>query len=128
MARLRYSVSFYAIIDFLAVFPYYVALSSAYVDQYDDYLRLLRLLRILKVTVYTIIHYNAVGGKCDLGEGGILRTMRREAQPRDTRSIEDYLMTGKADRTDRELVVERKNMTLPYSEPVLILVMFHQPW
>lgn len=49
MARLRYSVSFYAAIDFLAVFPYYLARLSAEVDQYDNYLRLLRLLRILKV-------------------------------------------------------------------------------
>lgn len=51
MARLRYVVSFYAIIDFLAVFPYYLAQTSARVDQYDNYLRLLRLLRILKVSV-----------------------------------------------------------------------------
>ena len=49
MARLRYSVSFYAVIDFLAVFPYYLARLSTEVDQYDNYLRLLRLLRILKV-------------------------------------------------------------------------------
>lgn len=49
MARLRYSVSFYAVIDFLAVFPYYLARLSPEVDQYDNYLRLLRLLRILKV-------------------------------------------------------------------------------
>ena len=49
VARLRYMVSFYAIVDFLAVFPYYFAETFAWVDQYDDYLRLLRLLRILKV-------------------------------------------------------------------------------
>ena len=49
MARLRYMVSFYAVIDFLAIFPYYVAQMSVRVDQYDNYLRLLRLLRILKV-------------------------------------------------------------------------------
>lgn len=51
MARLRYSVSFYALVDFLAVFPYYLARLSPWVDQYDNYLRLLRLLRILKVSV-----------------------------------------------------------------------------
>ncbi|CAN0421207.1 unnamed protein product, partial [Hapterophycus canaliculatus] len=50
VARLRYMVSFYAVIDFLAVFPYYLAQASARVDEYDNYLRLLRLLRILKVT------------------------------------------------------------------------------
>lgn len=49
MARLRYMVSFYAVIDFLAIFPYYVAQMSVRVDEYDNYLRLLRLLRILKV-------------------------------------------------------------------------------
>lgn len=49
MARLRYMVSFYAMIDFLAIFPYYVAQMSARVDEYDNYLRLLRLLRIIKV-------------------------------------------------------------------------------
>ena len=52
MARLRYGVSFYAVIDFLAVFPYYLARLSSEVDQYDNYLRLLRLLRILKVRPY----------------------------------------------------------------------------
>lgn len=51
MARLRYMVSFYAVIDFLAIFPYYVAQMSERVDEYDNYLRLLRLLRILKVCV-----------------------------------------------------------------------------
>lgn len=49
VARLRYMVSFYAIVDFLAVFPYYFAQTFDWVDQYDNYLRLLRLLRILKV-------------------------------------------------------------------------------
>eukprot|EP00752_Nemacystus_decipiens_P005802 g5248.t1 len=53
MARLRYMVSFYAVIDFLAIFPYYVAQMSARVDEYDNYLRLLRLLRILKLDKYT---------------------------------------------------------------------------
>ncbi|CAM9338942.1 unnamed protein product [Ectocarpus sp. 6 AP-2014] len=52
MARLRYMVSFYAMIDFLAIFPYYVAQMSARVDEYDNYLRLLRLLRIIKLDKY----------------------------------------------------------------------------
>lgn len=54
MARLRYMVSFYAMIDFLAIFPYYVAQMSARVDQYDNYLRLLRLLRIIKVIFWNV--------------------------------------------------------------------------
>lgn len=62
MARLRYSVTFYALIDFLAVFPYYVAQMSAYVDQYDDYLRLLRLLRILKVRNSSLLFHELKEG------------------------------------------------------------------
>ncbi|CAM9142714.1 unnamed protein product [Ascophyllum nodosum] len=52
VARLRYSMSFYAVIDFLAIFPYYLAQTSSWVDEYDNYLRLLRILRILKLDKY----------------------------------------------------------------------------
>ncbi|CAM9445641.1 unnamed protein product [Discosporangium mesarthrocarpum] len=52
-ARLRYMVSFYAIIDALATFPYYAAQLFVVVDRIDNYLRLLRLLRLLKLDRYT---------------------------------------------------------------------------
>lgn len=52
LARARFVFSFYAVIDALAIFPYYIAQVSATVDEYDNYLRLLRLLRLLKVDKY----------------------------------------------------------------------------
>lgn len=75
MARLRYSVSFYAAIDFLAVFPYYLARLSPAVDRYDNYLRLLRLLRILKVPVMRCVN----GGVLLIckGWGGYIRLLDR---------------------------------------------------
>ncbi len=46
---LTYALSFYGIIDLLAIFPYYLALFSTTADQVDDYLRLLRMLRLLRL-------------------------------------------------------------------------------
>ncbi|CAM9194722.1 unnamed protein product [Chrysoparadoxa australica] len=50
--RLRYLVSFYCIIDLLAVVPFYLAQFSSVVDKYDNYLRLLRMFRLLKMDKY----------------------------------------------------------------------------
>ena len=49
LARLRYTVSFYAIIDKLAIVPYYLSFISADIGRYDDYLRIFRILRLLKL-------------------------------------------------------------------------------
>eukprot|EP00539_Tryblionella_compressa_P021731 CAMPEP_0178892502 /NCGR_PEP_ID=MMETSP0747-20121128/19518_1 /TAXON_ID=913974 /ORGANISM="Nitzschia punctata, Strain CCMP561" /LENGTH=706 /DNA_ID=CAMNT_0020562441 /DNA_START=59 /DNA_END=2179 /DNA_ORIENTATION=- len=44
VARLKYFISFYSIIDLLAIVPYYItlALPGSIVDQYDEYLRMAR--------------------------------------------------------------------------------------
>eukprot|EP00899_Mesostigma_viride_P007563 jgi/Mesvir1/16808/Mv15172-RA.1 len=52
LARARYLVSFYAIVDALAVFPKYLSYISVVADRYDEVLRLLRLLRLLRVDKY----------------------------------------------------------------------------
>lgn len=54
LRRLRYVVSFYSIIDLLAILPYYLALAlpGGWVDAHDEYLRMFRLLRLLKLDKY----------------------------------------------------------------------------
>lgn len=53
-SRLRFMVSFYAIVDVLAIVPYYLAaaLPNSIVNDYDEYLRMLRILRLLKLDKY----------------------------------------------------------------------------
>ena len=52
--RFRFIVSFYSIIDLLAIIPFYVAyaLPQSFVNDYDEYLRMLRILRLLKLDKY----------------------------------------------------------------------------
>jgi len=52
--RLRFLVSFYSIIDLLAIVPFYVAfaLPNSLVDEYDEYLRMFRILRLIKLDKY----------------------------------------------------------------------------
>eukprot|EP00527_Entomoneis_sp_CCMP2396_P007171 CAMPEP_0198142330 /NCGR_PEP_ID=MMETSP1443-20131203/5137_1 /TAXON_ID=186043 /ORGANISM="Entomoneis sp., Strain CCMP2396" /LENGTH=1293 /DNA_ID=CAMNT_0043805305 /DNA_START=69 /DNA_END=3950 /DNA_ORIENTATION=+ len=52
--RLRFVVSFYSIIDLLAIVPFYVAwaLPNTIVNDYDEYLRMLRILRLAKLDKY----------------------------------------------------------------------------
>ena len=54
IARIRYVISFYSIIDLFAILPYYIALllPSSIVDQYDEYLRMTRIIRLLKLDKY----------------------------------------------------------------------------
>ena len=54
MCRLRFMVSFYSIIDLLAIVPFYasVALPNTIVDEYDEYLRMCRILRLVKLDKY----------------------------------------------------------------------------
>jgi len=54
MARLRFIVSFYSLIDLFAVVPYYltVVLPGSIVDQYDEYLRMIRIIRLVKLDKY----------------------------------------------------------------------------
>lgn len=54
LRRLRYIVSFYSIIDLLAIVPFYLALAlpGGWVDAHDEYFRMLRLLRLLKLDKY----------------------------------------------------------------------------
>ncbi|KAG7358930.1 ion transport protein [Nitzschia inconspicua] len=51
VARLKYFVSFYSIIDLLGFVPYYIAMAlpGSAIDQYDEYLRMSRILRLLKL-------------------------------------------------------------------------------
>ena len=53
-SRLRFMVSFYGIVDLLAIVPFYIAwaLPNSIVDKYDEYLRMLRILRLLKLDKY----------------------------------------------------------------------------
>lgn len=53
-SRLRFIVSFYSIIDLLAIVPFYVsaALPNSTVNDYDEYLRMLRIIRLLKLDKY----------------------------------------------------------------------------
>ena len=50
----HYVVSFYSIVDILAILPYYLALAlpGGWVDGHDEYFRMLRLLRLLKLDKY----------------------------------------------------------------------------
>jgi len=52
--RIRYILSFYSIIDLLAIVPFYIALATptSWVDRHDEYFRMLRLLRLLKLDKY----------------------------------------------------------------------------
>lgn len=49
MGRLRYTISFYAVIDFLAIFPFYLALLPSVAALDLRFLRLLRLMRFARV-------------------------------------------------------------------------------
>jgi hypothetical protein len=53
-SRLRFMVSFYSVIDLLAIVPFYLALAlpNSFVNQYDEYLRMLRILRLIKLDKY----------------------------------------------------------------------------
>jgi Ion transport protein len=53
-SRMRFLVSFYSIIDLLAIVPFYVtlALPNSVVNDYDEYLRMLRILRLVKLDKY----------------------------------------------------------------------------
>ena len=50
-SRLRFVMSFYSVIDLLAIVPFYVALAlpNSVVNEYDEYLRMLRILRLVKL-------------------------------------------------------------------------------
>ena len=54
MGRLRFVISFYSVIDLLAIVPFYVALAlpESVVNDYDEYLRMLRILRLVKLDKY----------------------------------------------------------------------------
>ncbi len=49
MPPLAYAISFYGLIDAVAIFPYYLSFFSTRIDQVDNYLRLLRMFRLLKL-------------------------------------------------------------------------------
>lgn len=51
VSRVRFFLSFYSVIDLLAIVPYYlaVALPGSWVDDHDGYFRMLRLMRLLKL-------------------------------------------------------------------------------
>ena len=51
-AMFRYVFSFYAIVDMLAILPWYLAFFSEAVDKVDEQLRLFRILRLLKLDKY----------------------------------------------------------------------------
>ena len=53
-SRLRFIVSFYSIIDLLAILPFYaaIALPNTWLDNYSDMFRLFRLLRLVKLDKY----------------------------------------------------------------------------
>ena len=54
VSRVRFFLSFYSVIDLLAIVPYYlaVALPGSWVDDHDEYFRMLRLMRLLKLDKY----------------------------------------------------------------------------
>ncbi|EKX41400.1 hypothetical protein GUITHDRAFT_142088 [Guillardia theta CCMP2712] len=60
--RMRFIFSFYAIIDFLTIAPYYWSLlfPGGLVDKYDEALRMLRLLRLLKMDKYESVCVRAI--------------------------------------------------------------------
>ena len=53
-ARAKYVVSFYSVIDLLAIVPFYVAwyVPHGWVDAHDEYFRMCRLFRLLKLDKY----------------------------------------------------------------------------
>lgn len=53
-SRLHFIISFYSVIDLLAIVPYYVtvALPNSVVNEYDEYLRMLRIFRLVKLDKY----------------------------------------------------------------------------
>jgi Ion transport protein len=54
MSRLRFMVSFYSIVDLLAIVPFYAALAlpNSIVNKYDEYLRMCRIIRLVKLDKY----------------------------------------------------------------------------
>jgi Ion transport protein len=54
LCRLRFMISFYSVIDLLAIVPFYVAfaLPNTVVNDYDEYFRMLRIVRLLKLDKY----------------------------------------------------------------------------
>lgn len=54
MTRLHFMISFYSVIDLLAIVPFYLALAlpNSIVNDYDEYLRMFRILRLLKLDKY----------------------------------------------------------------------------
>jgi Ion transport protein len=52
--RCRFLISFYSVIDLLAIVPFYVALAlpNTFVNDYDEYFRMLRIVRLLKLDKY----------------------------------------------------------------------------
>ena len=54
IARVKYIVSFYSIIDLLAIVPFYYAYMNpdSWINAHDEYLRMIRLLRLLKLDKY----------------------------------------------------------------------------
>eukprot|EP00961_Rhodomonas_salina_P126799 1709021-Rhodomonas_salina.1 len=48
----RYMMSFYSLVDLLAIVPWYLARVSTTVDQYDHTFRLIRILRLLTLDKY----------------------------------------------------------------------------
>lgn len=54
VARVKYVVSFYSIIDLMAIVPFYLSLyiPNGWIDQHDEYFRMARLFRLLKLDKY----------------------------------------------------------------------------
>ena len=54
MSRLNFVISFYSVIDLLAIVPYYVVVAApdSFVNEYDEYLRMLRIIRLVKLDKY----------------------------------------------------------------------------
>lgn len=50
-SRLRFMVSFYSIVDIMAIVPFYIvwALPNSIINEYDEYLRMIRIIRLVKV-------------------------------------------------------------------------------
>jgi hypothetical protein len=53
-SRLHFLISFYSVIDLLAIVPYYVVWMApgSFVNEYDEYLRMLRIIRLVKLDKY----------------------------------------------------------------------------
>lgn len=54
MCRLSFLISFYSIVDLMAIIPFYVSLAmpDSVVNDYDEYLRMLRIIRLVKLDKY----------------------------------------------------------------------------